>query len=404
MEHYKKYRLKDFIKFKTGKLNSNAAVSNGKYPFFTCSQEIFRTNTYSFDTEAVLLGGNNANGIFPLKYFIGKFDTYQRTYVIESLDKKKLNNRYLYYALGLVLEHLRTISTGATTKFITKGIIENIEIPIVEIDKQQKIATILSNYDNLIENNTKRIELLEKTVKLIYDEWFVRFKFPGHEKVKFVDSELGKIPEGWEVKGITDVEYFNFISENIKQFEGEKEYFATANIDGIDIIKEGIMYSYKDKPSRAQKQPTIYSVWFARMKDTYKVLGFTKINEDIANNSMLSSGFAGFSSEKLVFPFLYYTINSKYFHKEKDRFATGATQVSLNNENLSKIKVIVPNNNIIKLFGEKVISILNKIFLLQIKNQNLKKTRDFLLPKLVSGEVDVSDLNIKVPKMQEVVV
>lgn len=205
MNNYKKGKLKYYVKFKTGKLDSNAAVPNGEYPFFTCSQEILRTNTYSFNTEAVLLGGNNASGIFPLKYFEGKFDVYQRTYVIESLDKNKLNNRFLYYALGLVLEHLRSISTGATTKFITKGIIDNIEIPLPKIGIQQKIATILSNYDDLTENNTKRIQLLEKIAKLIYDEWFVKFKFPGHENVKMVDSELGKIPEGWGVKEIDEI-------------------------------------------------------------------------------------------------------------------------------------------------------------------------------------------------------
>jgi type I restriction enzyme S subunit len=75
-------RLGDLVSFRTGKLDSNAAVSGGQYPFFTCSQETLRTNTYSFDTECVLLAGNNANGIFPLKYFCGKFDAYQRTYIV----------------------------------------------------------------------------------------------------------------------------------------------------------------------------------------------------------------------------------------------------------------------------------------------------------------------------------
>lgn len=74
-----KYKLSELVSFKTGKLNSNAAVLNGKYPFFTCSQETYLTNTYSFDCECCLLGGNNANGVYPLKYYNGKFDAYQRT-------------------------------------------------------------------------------------------------------------------------------------------------------------------------------------------------------------------------------------------------------------------------------------------------------------------------------------
>jgi len=115
----------------------------------------------------------------------------------------------------------------------------------------------------------------------------------------------------------------------------------------------------------------------------------------------LSSGFAGLKSEKNLFPFLYYTINSIYFHKEKDRFATGATQVSLNNEGLSKIKIVVPSKEMIKLFGNKTLPILNEILLLQIKNKNLSKTRDLLLPKIISGEVDVSNLDISVLEVEE---
>src|SRR5690606_26474549 len=96
--------LGDMVQFKTGKLNSNAASADGLYPFFTCSRETFRTDTYSFDTEAVLLAGNNASGVYPLKYFKGKFDAYQRTYVITTLDPDTITNRFLYYVLQPQLE------------------------------------------------------------------------------------------------------------------------------------------------------------------------------------------------------------------------------------------------------------------------------------------------------------
>ena len=101
------HKLGKLVSFKTGKLDSNAATPNGAYPFFTCSQQTFKTDTFSFDTECVLLGGNNANGVYPLKYFEGKFDAYQRTYVIRTLNDNVLLNRYLYYALHLKLELLK---------------------------------------------------------------------------------------------------------------------------------------------------------------------------------------------------------------------------------------------------------------------------------------------------------
>jgi type I restriction enzyme S subunit len=287
---------------------------------------------------------------------------------------------------------------GATLANLNTNIIRRISIKYPPFHNQRQIVTILANYDSLIENNIQRIKLLEQMAKLIYDEWFIKFKFPGHEHVKMVDSgtDLGKIPEDWELNGIMDIDYFSFISNNIDKFDGEKEYLATANIDGINIIKEGEKVSFTNKPSRAQKQPSINSVWFARMKDTYKVLGFTRSNWRIADSCILSSGFAGFESDELVFPFLYYTINSKKFHELKDMYATGATQVSLNNEALSQIKIIKPSLEIVNLFGDKILPFINEIFILQIINKNLSKTRDLLLPKLMSGEIDISELDIKV--------
>ena len=86
MSSFERIKIKDIVTFKTGKLDSNAAENDGKYPFFTCAQQTLRINKHAFDTECVLLAGNNAAGIFPLKYYKGKFNAYQRTYIIEPID------------------------------------------------------------------------------------------------------------------------------------------------------------------------------------------------------------------------------------------------------------------------------------------------------------------------------
>lgn len=89
-------KLEEIVSIKTGKLDSNAAVSNGQYPFFTCDPQTLAINTYAYDTEAVLLAGNNASGNYTAKYYHGKFNAYQRTYIIESIDKGKLDIHYFY--------------------------------------------------------------------------------------------------------------------------------------------------------------------------------------------------------------------------------------------------------------------------------------------------------------------
>ena len=149
----------DSLTFKTGKLNSNAAVVGGEYPFFTCSQEIFRTNTFSFDTEAVLLGGNNASANYPLKYFKGKFDAYQRTYIIKP--KCHISHKYIYLVLLDRLYFLKQISTGAATKFLTMKILNQLRILIPSIEISVHFERIVSPFFEqiaLVNNQNQKLK------------------------------------------------------------------------------------------------------------------------------------------------------------------------------------------------------------------------------------------------------
>ncbi len=122
-----------------------------------------------------------------------------------ALQTKFENDRFLYYLIKSNVSKLISLETGAVYGAVNKTIIENLEIEIPSLTTQRKIASILSAYDDLIENNTRRIRILEEMAQSIYREWFINLRFPGHEKVKMVDSELGKIPEGWEVRRLSDL-------------------------------------------------------------------------------------------------------------------------------------------------------------------------------------------------------
>ena len=136
--------LSEIVDIKTGKLDSNAAVESGKYPFFTCSPETFRIDDYAFDAEAILLAGNNANGIFPIKHYSGKFNAYQRTYVITVKNSSTLYLKYLYYQLTTQLSLLQEFSIGSATKFLTIRILNPLKIPLPPLTEQRAIAEILS--------------------------------------------------------------------------------------------------------------------------------------------------------------------------------------------------------------------------------------------------------------------
>lgn len=149
-----KIELNDLVNITTGKLNSNEAVEDGLYPFFTCSREIFSINHYAFDLEAILLAGNNASGDFNVKHYKGKFNAYQRTYVITINNTNKIMYRYLYFQLLKSLKEFKDKSVGANTKFLKIGMIQSLKIPVPEISKQECILNIL---DDLF-TKTKQLE------------------------------------------------------------------------------------------------------------------------------------------------------------------------------------------------------------------------------------------------------
>jgi len=122
-------RFNEYLKYVTGKLDSNAACESGPYSFYTCSKKILKTNTFCFDGECVLLGGNNATGDFPLFYANEKLDAYQRTYIITP-SNSRLNCMYVFFILKDYLRHFKTASIGATTKFLTKQILDRVKILI----------------------------------------------------------------------------------------------------------------------------------------------------------------------------------------------------------------------------------------------------------------------------------
>ena len=162
-------RLGDYTYIKTGKLDANASSDNGRYPFFTCSKESLLIDTYSYDCECVLVAGN---GDLNVKYYSGKFDAYQRTYIIESNNKEKLLVRYLYYFLDKYVETLREQSIGGVIKYIKLGNLTEAHIPLPLLDEQRKIAAVLDKVSDLIAKRRTQLDKLDELVKSRFIEMF----------------------------------------------------------------------------------------------------------------------------------------------------------------------------------------------------------------------------------------
>jgi len=147
-EEWELYSLGDLCNFITGKLNSNQAVIDGKYPFFTCAQETFAIDRYSFDCEAVLLAGNNASGVYSVKYYKGKFNAYQRTYIITIKDTSLLDYFFLKEILNIRLNMLKDFSVGTNTKFLTLKLLLGIKVLLPPVKEQVKISNILMSLES----------------------------------------------------------------------------------------------------------------------------------------------------------------------------------------------------------------------------------------------------------------
>ena len=155
-------KLGDYVKIRTGKLDANASSESGQYPFFTCAIEPLKIDSYSYDCECVLVAGN---GDLNVKYYSGKFDAYQRTYIIESMDKTFLDVQYLYFFMDKYLETLRSQSIGGVIKYIKLGNLTEADIFIPSIERQRKIVQILRKSRKLISLRKQQLAKLDELVK-----------------------------------------------------------------------------------------------------------------------------------------------------------------------------------------------------------------------------------------------
>lgn len=383
-------KSREIVTFKTGKLDSNAAEEEGKYPFFTCSQETFQINHYAFETECVLLAGNNATGVFPLKYYKGKFNAYQRTYIIEPKDKETLDIRYFYFYLRPLLSTFQQQSTGATTKFLTLKILNNLDVYTPEINVQKKIAAILSSYDDLIENNQRRITLLEKMAEEIYREWFVRFRFPGYQSAEF---EKG-IPKGWNVKKIGDL--YNTSSggtpsrKNLNNYGDDINWLKTGELKNIFAFGSEEKITLQGLESSSAKifpVNTVVIAMYCAMAD------ITILAEESSTNQACCAFLP--KHKYLSHVYTYYLI--KFAQNHMIQFAHGAAQQNLSQELIKGFKILVAKESIIREFTEKVTPIFDQIQSIAKCNSNLIKSSELLLPRLISGKLSVENLDIQFP-------
>tara|TARA_B100000989_G_C19518374_1_gene462878 strand:+ start:1136 stop:2317 length:1182 start_codon:yes stop_codon:yes gene_type:complete len=381
----------------TGKLDANKAVNDGAYPFFTCAEFPDKIDTFAFDDDVVLVAGNNANGNFHVSRFKGKFNAYQRTYVLTAKNGEDIN--YIYYTLKLELKRLRERSQGTQTKFLTMPILTNIVVNDIKYDDQVAISSILSRIDKKIELNNKINKELEATAKLIYDYWFVQFDFPDKNgkpykssggKMVYNQNLKREIPEGWVSGSLRDFEPKIITgktpsTKDKNNFGGEIPFICIGDVRGnMYITKTEITLSEVGAASQNNKFIPKDAICVTCIASPGLIAFATSESQ---TNQQLNSVIC---SKKENQYFLYFYLKD-YFNFARAKM--GNTFANMNKDDFSSILLPYPKNEIVDSFSEKVKFIFDLILQNSKENDLLTKKRDWLLPMLMNGQVTVNKEN-----------
>ena len=333
-----------------------------------------------------------------------------------TIDEDKADYEFVYYFLKTQYEQLRNLSSGVR-KNLNSNDIKNFEIRLPrELKTQQTIASILSTLDKKIELNNQINQKLEAMAKTLYDYWFVQFDFPfdfvqgkpdangkpyksSGGKMVYSEELKREIPDRWEVKDIKNNDFTKIIKPSISNFDGEKIYLATADVKNNNINFQAETITYLRRPSRANMQIIPNSIWFAKMKNSKKVLYIGDYSKEFIDNFILSTGFMGLEVKENALEYLWGFINNNHFEIIKDKLANGATQEAINNDDLSFIKILIPTKDILNLYNLKTKSIYKKTYINQVETQKLTQLRDWLLPMLMNGQVTVADAKEQIDEL-----
>jgi len=293
---------------------------------------------------------------------------------------------FVYHLMTTLRDELKSNAGGAATPIINKTAFSEIEVSVPPLSVQRRIAGILSAYDELMENSQRRIRILEAMARALYREWFVHFRFPGQENLPRIASPLGDIPKGWEVKKLGDIGEVNRAQINARTAPEEVHYIDISSVSPgqIDTITT---YAFTDAPGRARRIVQHGDVLWSCVRPNRRSHAQVMHPEP---DTIASTGFAVLTATKVPFTFLYFATTSDDFVAYLTNNATGAAYPAVTAPTFEKAALLIPPAPLLKKFGEATIPMAEQVHTLQRQIQTLRRTRDLLLPRLLSGQVKLA--------------
>ncbi len=376
-----KGRLGNFVVLNYGKGLPERERNHGSFPVYGSAGQVGTHDKYIVEGPGVIVGRKGSVGaVYYTKYNYYPIDT---VYYIKP-NAEKYHMRYLYYFLQNL--NLKRLEGDTGVPGLNRETAYAEKVSILDKGFQSVVADFIGNYDDLIENNEKRIKILEEMAQRLYTEWFVKFKFPGHEKIKLVDSgtKFGKIPEGWEVKKLKDIGKAvtgkTPSTKRLDYYGDDVPFIKTPDMHGnIFVYNTGQSLSTSGADSQRNKYLPEKTV-FVSCIGTVGLVGITarssQTNQQI-NALLLNDG-----SDYCFFYYFAKTLTDQLSGLGR----SGATMGNVNKTKFENVKLVYPNREIRYEYNEFSNKVFDQILNLQKQNEKLENMRDLLIPQLVTGK------------------
>ncbi|AWK51618.1 restriction endonuclease subunit S [Clostridium beijerinckii] len=370
-------KFKEFIKLNRGFDLPNDKMVFGEYPVVASTNIKGFHNNFKVKGPCVVTGRSGSLGA--VQYIISDCIPLNTTLYVK--DFKDNYPKYVYYYLKTM--HLEAYNSGAGVPTLNQNHLHNIKLKIHDYNTQQKIADTLSAYDELIENNNRRIELLEKTAENLYKEWFVRFRFPNYKETKF---EKG-LPQKWEVRRLSEFIYVTDGTHDTPKQTESGNYLITGKCitnDFIDFSKAYFISEYDHEKIKKRSGLDKGDILFSNIGTvgSVSIIDYG-IDFSVKNVIILKP------QSDIEKCYLYCLLKNSTIQELFKQQTNGSSQQFISLGFMRGFKVLIPSMVILERFKGIVEPIIAEKYNLYKKNQNLIKQRDLLLPRLMSGKLEV---------------
>ena len=311
----------------------------------------------------------------------------QRLGLVSAKDDVEVDLSYVYYVLNWrdVRQQIRGSATGAKIRHTSSSRIAAVEIPPHTIDTQRRIASILGAYDDLIEVNRLRVAVLEEMTQGLFEEWFVRFRFPGNESIPLVETPVGPLPRGWSMVTIADVAETNRASLRPQAAPERIGYIDIASVSPGQIDAVTWM-DFSEAPGRARRLVQDGSILWSNVRPNRRSHAVVLAPAD---GTVASTGFTVLDAQAIPFTYLYQWVVTENFVGYLVGNATGAAYPKVTASTFERAPVLLPEGAVLGRFNALAEPLMRQEQVLRQANERLAATRDLLLPRLISGELSL---------------